>query len=375
MAGIYIHIPFCKQACIYCNFHFSTSGKLQNNLIECILLEIEQRKSYLQQEKINSIYFGGGTPSLINTGYLQKILQKIAAHFDIDPNAEITLEANPDDLSPGKSVQLREISINRLSIGIQSFHDDDLHFLNRSHSGQQAISAIEYVKEAGFENISIDLIFGIPISNMKKWKENLKQAYDMDIQHISCYSLTVEHKTALDYFIKKGKSKPLDEMQSKQQFEWTREYLSQKGFLHYEISNYAREGFMAKHNTGYWKDMHYLGIGPSSHSFNGETRQWNISNNALYIKKMMNNEPVFESETINLNTKYNEYVMTSLRTFWGISLTELQTRFGKKYLTYFQKTMKRKNIRNHITIDRDFVKLNSKGQLIADVIISELFWV
>jgi putative oxygen-independent coproporphyrinogen III oxidase len=358
---------------VYCNFHFSTSDRLQNNLIESILLEIEQRKSYLKDEKINSIYFGGGTPSILSIGHLHNILSKVFENFNVDTNAEITLEANPEDLTEIKLSQLKEVNINRLSIGIQSFHNDDLKFLNRSHSSSQAIQCIESAKKIGFGNISTDLIFGIQNADMNKWKQNLDMASDLGIPHLSCYSLTVEDKTALAYFVKKGISKPVNDKQQKEQFEYTHEFLTRNGFLHYEISNYCREGFLAVHNTGYWKDMKYLGIGPSAHSFNGKSRQWNISNNALYIKKTMNHEPAFEIEHIDLKTKYNEYIMTRLRTMWGIDFHELQSRFGEDNFTCFQKTLAQKHTRDCFTINGNNIVLNSKGKLIADSIISGFF--
>jgi oxygen-independent coproporphyrinogen-3 oxidase len=286
MAGIYIHIPFCKKACHYCNFHFSTNLQAKNELIESLVSEIEIRKQYLNNERIDSIYFGGGTPSLLSSEDIALIMQSIKKHFYTIENLECTLEANPDDITIDKLWFWKENGINRLSIGIQSFFDEDLLYMNRSHNAMQAKECVQLAYHAGITNMSIDLIFGYPLLSDEKWESNLSEAFNLPVTHISCYAMTVEPKTALENFIRTSKERPIDAGQSARQFEYTMEQMGKHDFQQYEISNYAKKGSQAIHNSNYWRGIPYLGIGPSAHSFNGESRQWNISNNAIYIKSL-----------------------------------------------------------------------------------------
>lgn len=280
MAGIYFHIPFCKQACHYCDFHFSTSLRYKDELLAAMLQELVLRKPYLEEQTIESIYFGGGTPSLLNETELSRLIDAIETNYSISRNVEITLEANPDDLYAAKVTDFRKTNINRFSIGIQSFFEEDLKWMNRAHNASEAESAIKRVQDAGFENITADLIYGFPLLSDEKWAANIEKMTSMDVPHISAYSMTVEPQTALGSFIKTGKQKPMNEGQSADQFVLLMEQLEGKNYEQYEISNFARGEAYSKHNSNYWRGVSYLGIGPSAHSFNQESRQWNISNNA-----------------------------------------------------------------------------------------------
>ena len=329
MAGIYIHIPFCKQACHYCDFHFSTSMRYKNEVVQQLLNEIRLRQSYLQNEIIETIYFGGGTPSLLNEDELKNILLTIRQYFTVSKKAEITLEANPDDLSKEKIKAFTNTSINRLSIGIQSFFDEDLVTMNRSHDATQATQCIDFIRDGGITNFSIDLIFGYPQLSDTKWKSNVEKAMQYAVPHLSCYAMTVEPKTVLAKYIKQKKSPPIDNEQSAKQFEYLMQTAKSNNYNHYEISNYALEGYEAKHNGNYWKSKSYLGIGPSAHSFNGASRQWNISNNALYIQSLQDDKVPFEIETLTDTQRLNEYIMTSLRTIEGMDLNFVSKVFGE----------------------------------------------
>ena len=375
MAGIYIHIPFCKKACNYCDFHFSTSFKFKDDLIECIKKEISTRKNYLNNQKIESVYFGGGTPSVLNEKELTSILETIYNNFEVIKGPEITLEANPDDLSKDKLKMLKKIGVNRLSIGIQSFIEKDLQFMNRSHSVNQATESVKYAQEIGFNNITIDLIYGIPNLTDREWENNIQKAIKLGVNHISAYCLTSENKTAMHHDIAKGKYQlPCEDITS-QQFETLINKLKKSGFEQYEISNFAKKDFYSKHNSSYWKQKLYLGIGPSAHSFDGNSRQWNIANNVKYIKGGKSNLWDFEKETLNEKTKYNEYVLTSLRTSWGINLSFLKENFDQKFTNFL---LKNSNIfieKNQISHTKNVLKLTEEGKLLADYIASELFWV
>lgn len=374
-AGIYIHIPFCKQACNYCNFHFSTSLQLKDDLLKCLEKEIIFRKYYLEGRKIQTIYFGGGTPSLLSSDEIKNLLQTIYSNFEVIENVEITLEANPDDLTKEKLFELKNAGINRLSIGVQSFFDKELKWMNRSHDAMQAENCIRNAKEIGFDNITIDLIYGVPGLTNTEWKQNLQKAIELNIDHLSCYALTVEPKTALYHQIEKNKLPPLNEQQAAEQFEILMEFAKQHGFEHYEISNFARDKKYSKHNTSYWKGNWYLGIGPSAHSFNGSTRQWNIANNALYIKNINEDEDPSETEILTIPQQYNEFVMISLRTMWGLNLNEIKNRFGETYLHLIQKESARYIHSEDILLENEKMKLSDKGKLIADKIISDLFFI
>ena len=323
MPGIYIHIPFCKKACHYCDFHFSTSLQNKKTFLSALGKEIEIQKKFFEKETatvINTVYFGGGTPSLLSYDELAVIFEKLNAHFTISPTAEITLEANPDDLNSAKLKELTASPINRLSIGIQSFYEDDLKWMNRAHNAEQAISSVKGAQDKGLENITIDLIYGIPTLDNTKWKNNLQKAFELSVPHISAYCLTVEPRTALADMIKKKKVLNINEQQSIEHFTILVEEMKQHNFVQYEISNFCKNKRYSKHNSNYWKGESYLGLGPSAHSFDGKNRQWNVSNNALYINSLTNNKINFEREELSEKKRYNEYILTTLRTMWGLIL-------------------------------------------------------
>lgn len=384
MAGIYIHVPFCRQACHYCNFHFSVSHRHIHDYTQSILNEIELSAEYLKLEgieyigekpKVDSIYLGGGTPSLLETNAIQNFFSKLANYYAFDHEGEFTLEANPDDLSIEKLHALKETPINRLSIGIQSFHQADLKYMNRIHSPAQAIDSIKNAQKSGFQNLTIDLIFGIPGLSDEAWRDNISRTLDLGIQHISAYSLTVEPGTALELFIRKGKAKPVSDSQSARQFEILIQMLEDNEYLHYEISNFAREGFFSRHNTSYWQGKPYLGLGPSAHSFNGLARRWNIANTTQYIEKLKNRQMAFEEEILSQSQRYNEYVMTALRTLWGVKKSIIAQAHGENTLLWFLKEIK-PHINSGLAVEEeDCIKLSRKGRLFADRIASDCFLV
>ena len=373
MAGIYLHIPFCTQKCHYCNFFSLASKKNTAAFVSAICNEIVLQKDYLQNESISTIYFGGGTPSLLNNSDLKNIFENVFSTFKIEENAEITLEANPDDLKIDKIKELSDSPINRLSIGIQSFFDDDLQFLNRSHSSNQASEAIFNAHKQGLSNISIDLIYGIPTLTDKKWKENIKIAIDSGVQHISAYSLTVEANTAFDLFIKKGRIKAPEEEQAARQFEILMDTMNNQGFIHYEISNFCKEGFFSRHNSNYWKQQKYLGLGPSAHSFDLDSRQWNVANLQQYIQSINAGNIPFEKEILTASQKYNEYIMTGLRTIWGINLKEVKLKFGEEFLSYLNKNSQKYIADKTMELKENALILTEKGKFLADGIASDLF--
>ena len=371
-AGIYIHIPFCKQACHYCNFHFSTSMRHKSDMIDAILKEIELQQNYLDNLPLKSIYFGGGTPSVLETSEINQLLQKIEQFYDISPDAEITLEANPDDLTDAKLQQLSNTPINRLSIGVQSFFDKDLKYMNRAHNATEANQCIKSAKKYGFNNLTIDLIYGTPTMSNEQWEQNLETIFELDIPHISCYCLTVEPKTALEHFVKTGKSEPVDEIQAAKQFEILVTQMTKRGYDHYEISNFAKPNYYAVHNSNYWTGKKYLGVGPSAHSFNGHSRQWNIAHNQQYINSLKENKLNFELEQLSNIDKFNEYLMTGLRTSWGVDLERIEN-FGKTEKNHFLEKIK-PFINNQTMIQNgNQFTLTPKGRFLSDGIISELF--
>ncbi|NRB54026.1 MAG: radical SAM family heme chaperone HemW [Saprospiraceae bacterium] len=372
MAGIYIHIPFCKQACHYCNFHFSTSLKQKEPLLQALLTEIEQQKGYLEGEELESIYLGGGTPSLLSAKELDLLFQQIQRFHKVVDGAEITLEANPDDLSREKLQALRKTPINRLSIGIQSFLEEDLRFMNRAHSAMEAEACIDLALEEGFTALTVDLIYGTPTLSHAQWEQNLQKVFEKPIQHLSCYCLTVEPQTALDHFVKTGKAQPVDEEQAAHQFERLIEASKAAGFEQYEISNFARDGYYAVHNSNYWKGKKYLGIGPSAHSFNGKSRQWNIANNSKYIQALSAGELSFELEQLTVDQRYNEYVMTGLRTIWGCEISKIYELSPKHALHFKHKVQTFMQAKNMEEIDGNY-RLTEAGRLLADHIAMELF--
>jgi oxygen-independent coproporphyrinogen III oxidase len=373
MAGLYIHIPFCKQSCHYCNFHFSTSTKNIQLMVDALIAEMVLRKDYLQNEKITSVYFGGGTPSLLSIQQLELLFNNIYQLFIVDEHAEITLEANPDDLTKEKINLLKQTPINRLSIGIQSFFEEDLKWMNRAHNSQQARNSIQLAKDAGFKNITIDLIYGMPNLSDENWIKNIETAMSFGIDHISSYALTVEPQTALGHFIKQKKLPPLNEEQSARQFEILIDSLQQNNFEQYEISNFARNKKYAIHNSAYWKNEIYLGIGPSAHSFNKTSRSWNIANNAKYIHAIEANKPDFETEVLSTENQLNEYVMTGLRTIWGCDLQHIEKSFGKQFSEIILPKINQKVADGLIEINVTNFKLTRKGKLFADGIASDLF--
>ncbi len=373
MPSIYFHIPFCKQACHYCDFHFSTSLTYKEEMIQSLFKEIEIRKNYLGRKEITSIYFGGGTPSILEADDIARLIAAVAQHFEIQPQAEITLEANPDDLHAQKVKALRNTEINRFSIGIQSFFEEDLVWMNRAHNASEADAAIKRVQDAGFENITADLIYGYPLLTDDKWKSNIQKMLDTQIPHISAYSMTVEPQTALDHFIKKGKTPKMNEDQSAAQFEILVENLLLAGFEHYEISNFAQPGMHAQHNSSYWKGDHYLGIGPSAHSFDGESRTWNIANNAKYMQGIREGSPMQEKEDLSLENRINEYIMTTLRTKWGMDLNHIEKEFDYTIRKKVSQDLQPFLQSQEIEIQDDIVRLTAKGKLMADHIASELF--
>ena len=373
MAGIYIHVPFCKQKCNYCNFHFSTKQDNVEELVSGMIIELDQRKNYLKTKKIDSIYFGGGTPSIIDVKHIINIIEKIYSLFDVKKTAEITMEFNPDDIKKEKLNKLRQAGINRLSIGIQSFNNEDLIFMNRSHNAKEAISSIKLAKECGFNNMSIDLIYGVQNQTDKTWKKNLNQMFELEIDHFSAYALTVEPDTKLNYLIKKKRVQPTSELKAENHFKILQEESLKMGYEQYEISNFCRKNKFAQHNTSYWKDKAYLGIGPSAHSYNGESRRWNISNNLKYITLINNSEKYFDEEKLSPTQKYNEYTLTSLRTIWGVSLDYLENNFDQHIVSHFKKNARKWIDNKNIILEKNNVRLTNKGMLFADAISSDLF--
>ena len=374
MSGIYIHIPFCKQACNYCDFHFSTSLKLKSSLIDSVLAEIDLRFSYLENKNIETIYFGGGTPSLLSEKELFLILEKLYKNYKISSNAEITLEANPDDLSIEKLKELKRLEINRLSIGLQSFNNEELIWMNRAHTATESEASVKRAQDKGFENISIDLIYGSKFSNLTNWKKTLDKAIALDVKHISSYNLTIEDKTKLGHDVKVKKEIAIDDEKSSELFLEMIDRLEKNNFIQYEISNFGNENYFSNHNSNYWKGIEYIGYGPSAHSFNGVSRQWNISNNSLYIKNVTDkNEAYFEKEILSESDQFNEYILTSLRTIWGIDVAILNSKFNSEILNSFNKKIETYILTDMVTFNNNKYVLTSNGKLFADKIASELF--
>lgn len=373
MAGIYIHIPFCKQACHYCDFHFSTSMKKKDEMIAALISEVHLRKNEIN-EPVETIYFGGGTPSVLSTEEIDQILEPIFSLFNVIENPEITLEANPDDLSKDRIQQLAHSKINRLSIGIQSFYNEDLQMMNRAHNADEAWNSLVEATNY-FDNISIDLIYGIPNMGLDRWKANVQKALDLGINHISTYALTVEPKTALASLIKKGKIAQPDDGNAHEHFLALIEMLENAGFIHYELSNFGKPNYFSKNNSAYWLGKKYVGIGPSAHSFNGTNRSWNIANNSLYIQSIQKNELPNETENLRVQDRYNEYVMTGLRTIWGVSLDRIENEFGTNYKDYLLKEVQRFIDNEQLQLVNNVLKTTVKGKFFCDGIASELFWV
>ncbi len=373
MAGIYLHIPFCKQACNYCNFHFSTSLRLKDEFLAALRQEMAMQREYLQGEPLDTIYLGGGTPSLLSYGELMQLFEVLHTHFKVSDSPEITLEANPDDLSVEYLTTLRKTPVNRLSIGIQSFAEEDLRYMNRAHNAIEARACIEYAQDKGFDNLTIDLIYGAPTTTHKQWERNLKAIFDYDIPHVSCYALTVEPRTALENHVRRGLTAAPSEDKAAEQFETLMTLMRKYGYVHYEISNFAQPNRFARHNSNYWRGVSYLGLGPSAHSFDGKSRQWNVANNAQYIKSIQANQVPFTREELTINQQYNEYVMTSLRTIWGCDPQHIAEKFGKKMLKHFNKQILPHVQNKTIETDDKCYFLTDKGRFLADGIASDLF--
>ncbi|MDB5032605.1 radical SAM family heme chaperone HemW [Mucilaginibacter sp.] len=373
MAGVYLHIPFCKQACHYCDFHFSTSLKYKDELLQALVKEIQLQKDYFKGETIETIYFGGGTPSLLKAGEINLLLDTITGSHTVTTNAEITLEANPDDLDKAKLQALRQTPVNRFSIGIQSFFDDDLQWMNRVHRAGEAEASVKRAQDNGFENITVDLIYGYPLLTEQKWKHNLNKVFELDVQHVSAYSMTVEPKTPLAAFINKKKQPAMNDQQSAEQFNLLMDAMQTKGFEHYEISNFCKPGHYSKHNANYWRGVKYLGIGPSAHSYNGEIRQWNIANNAKYIQSIQTNNLPTETELLTETDRLNEYIMTSLRTMWGLDMDKLNI-IAAASSNVLLKTGQPFLEKEWIAQKNNIFYLTQTGKLYADHIAAELFF-
>jgi oxygen-independent coproporphyrinogen III oxidase len=374
MAGIYIHVPFCKQACHYCNFHFSTSLVLQNDFTSALLKEIKLRTLYLKGETVETIYFGGGTPSVLPPSAIGQIMESAYRHFKVGASPEITLEANPDDMQADRLHAWKESGINRLSIGIQSFFSDDLVWMNRAHDSNQAVRAVEEAKSAGFDNFSVDLIYGSPGLTDQKWVQNLQTAISLEPTHISCYALTVEPKTALYKMIQSKKVLDIQPEKQANQFMTGIQLLESAGFEHYEISSFARPGRRSRHNSSYWQSTKYLGLGPSAHSFDGSSRQWNIANNSLYIKSLKDEKLSFEREELKPRDVLNEYIMTSLRTLEGLDLRFVASHFGKEKVKLLENNAAVYIHSNQMNLTDEKLILTRNGKLFADGIAAALFF-
>jgi putative coproporphyrinogen dehydrogenase len=377
MYSLYLHIPFCRQACYYCDFHFSTTLKHKSDLVEALCKELILRKDEAQHT-LQTIYLGGGTPSILDFNELKQIFDTIYRNYSVSGDAEITIEINPDDFTKDNKhlllEQLKYLGINRLSIGVQSFFDEDLKLMNRIHNVNQAKSILEKSIKI-FKNITIDLIYGIPKMDNNRWKENIKIALDFGIPHISAYALTVESKTALEKFIVKGKIPPVNEEQSYEQFFILKEILEKEQFIHYELSNFGKEGFFSKNNTAYWEQKNYMGIGPSAHSYNGRERSWNISNNIKYIQSINQNILPSQKEILSLTNKYNELIMTGLRTRKGVSLTQVKETIGEKYFLYLMKESSKYIKNNTLILENNFIKISKNSLFLSDGVSSDLFYI
>jgi len=373
MSGIYIHIPFCKQACHYCDFHFSTSMKKKEEMVLAIANELKLRKREFENETIETIYFGGGTPSVLELDEINFLIRTVYENYSVSETPEITLEANPDDLTEELIIELSQTNVNRLSIGIQSFFEDDLKLMNRAHNSAEAKKCLEIATKY-FDNISLDLIYGIPGMSSDIWKKNIEIAMSFGIPHISSYALTVEPKTALYKLIQTGKiGEPNDDV-AQEHFSILVEQLETNGFIHYELSNFGKENYFSKNNSSYWLGKKYIGIGPSAHSYNGISRSWNVSNNSLYIKALQNNQLPNEVEILSITDRYNEYVMTGLRTIWGVSLEKIKTEFGIMYADYLMNQVEKFLNDDLVYIENNILKPTKKGKFLTDGIASDLFY-
>lgn len=383
MPGLYLHVPFCKQACHYCNFHFSTSLRLKGPLVEAMTKEIRWRAGYLSGRKLTSIYFGGGTPSLLSAAELDALFEVIYDCFEVAPEAEVTLEANPDDLSAARLAELRATPVNRLSIGVQSFQEADLRYMNRAHNAGEARHCLDLALAAGFHDITIDLIYGAPTTTDAHWQENMAIAFAYGLPHLSCYALTVEPRTALDHQVKHGQSAPIDDEQAGRQFLQLMDAAATAGYEHYEISNFALPGRHARHNSSYWLGEPYLGVGPAAHSFDGASRQWNVANNARYVKWMEALDAahtpwdalagsLFEREQLSAYDRYNEYVLTRLRTHWGCRIADVEA-MSPALAAHLRQQAQPFVAEGEMELRQGVYYLSQAGRLMADGIAAALF--
>ena len=371
---IYLHIPFCKQKCSYCNFHFSTSFSLKDEMLSAIKKEIQLRHNELENKTLKSLYFGGGTPSVLSGDEIKSLIDEIQKYFSFDENIEITLESNPDDLNKNFLEELSKTEVNRLSIGTQSFYDEDLKLMNRAHNASEAESSIKRAQDFGLVNISVDLIYGSPTSNFEIWKDNLSKTIELQVPHVSSYALTVEPKTALEKWIENGKIRSPEETEQNQEFYYMKDFLKDNGFDHYEISNFGKPGFHSKHNSAYWKSEPYLGIGPSAHSYNGHLeRSWNIANNPIYIKNLNQNILPIEKEILTEKDRFNEMIMIGLRTIWGVDLNRINQNFSSEVIDYLNQEIKSKIESGILEIENNYLKIPEKHWFLADGIASDLF--
>lgn len=376
MAGFYIHIPFCKEVCYYCDFHFVATLKYKDQMVEAMLKEIELRSKSWNHEEFQTLYFGGGTPSVLSIDEINRLVTKIFERYNFSSTIEFTLEANPDDLTPDYLKSLKKSTpVNRLSIGTQSFRDVDLKTMNRRHTGEEAYSSIKNAQDIGFSNLNIDLIYGVPGLTDAAWEENISKFLALDIPHLSAYHLTFEPKTVFDHLRKKNKLHPVKDDISQSQYKTLISSLKRNGFQHYEISNFAKEGYYSNHNTNYWLGASYIGIGPSAHSFDGKQRSWNVSNNTKYCKDILaENNSFYTLEDLSISDQFNEYILTSLRTHWGVNIEFIAQRFGERFTNHLLNTIHKFNEGEHYEKTDIGFKLSEKGWLIADYIMRELFY-
>ena len=373
MAAIYFHVPFCKQACHYCNFHFSTSLKHKNPVLDAMLSELKLRKAELSDnEKIRSIYFGGGTPSLLSSSEVSVLIKEVKRNFNVAVDAEVTLEMNPDDDRPNYLEELKVVGVNRLSVGIQSFHEEELKLMNRAHNAQEAFDVLNRIQGL-YDNFSLDLIFGLPNSTTESWQKNIGYALQFNPAHISSYLLTVEPKTVLNHQIDNKQIEVLGEEDVLTQFNFLVDRLQAKGYDHYELSSFGKPGFRSVNNMAYWSEKPYLGIGPSAHSFNGETRSWNISNNAQYLKGISIGKPFIEREKLSVTDRYNEYIMIGLRMQNGISLNYIEKNFGSDYKKLLIKGVQSQIASQVLYWDGDLLKVSRNAKMLVDGLASDLF--
>lgn len=373
MAGIYVHIPFCKQACYYCNFHFSTQLSNREAMVAAICKDIDLRHHYLTERRLSTLYFGGGTPSLLDKSLLTQIFQHIHTHFEIEDGAEVTFECNPDDISAAYLDELRQLGINRLSLGVQSFFDADLQFMHRAHKGADALESLKLIKSAGFDNYSLDLIYGSPTTTDEMWQYNIQSLIEAGVPHISAYCLTIEDQTVFGRWYKQKRLEAIDDEQASRQFYYLLDALEKAGYHAYEISNFAKPGYEAVHNSNYWSGKAYLGVGPSAHSYNGRERQWTVANNARYMKSVEEGCVEVQNELLTQADRCNEMIMTRLRTSRGLDLKELAFQFGEAYAQELEQGLQTQEMTDHTQREGNRVWLNRSGKMMADRLAASLF--